>query len=143
MKLCIHVPVNKFLSVECVLAFVSCPSLQCLVVSVQQYSCFVQSPVVFFAVHYLWWLAEKYRQDSDLSSDEDGLPTSRRHKNDVAVTSPPPPPPPPTSSAPASPVTLRSQNGTIVSRGRCVCCTQNGLVCLSWCTLILYSILGI
>ncbi|XP_023706894.1 uncharacterized protein LOC111864102 [Cryptotermes secundus] len=59
---------------------------------------------------------QKYRQDSDLSSDEDGLPTSRRRKNDVGVTSPPPPPPPPTSSVPASPVTLRSQSGTLVSR---------------------------
>lgn len=61
---------------------------------------------------------ERYRQDSDLSSDEDGLPTSRRRKNDVDVTSPPPPPPPPARSAPASPVTLRSQNGTIVSRAQ-------------------------
>lgn len=63
-------------------------------------------------------LTEKYWQDPDLSSDEDGLPVSRNHGRTVDATSPPPPPPPPTESAPASPVTLRSRSGTSLSRGR-------------------------
>lgn len=61
---------------------------------------------------------EKYWQDPDLSSDEDGLPVSRNHGRSVDATSPPPPPPPPTESAPASPVTLRSRSGTTLSRAQ-------------------------
>ncbi|KAJ9583018.1 hypothetical protein L9F63_022634, partial [Diploptera punctata] len=47
---------------------------------------------------------DKYDDDSDLSSDEDGLPTSRRRRDVVDAPSPPPPPPPPTDSVPASPI---------------------------------------
>jgi len=59
---------------------------------------------------------EKYWKDSDLSSDEDGLPVSRNPGRSVNATSPPPPPPPPTASAPASPVNLRSRAGTLLPR---------------------------
>ncbi|XP_069693024.1 epidermal growth factor receptor kinase substrate 8-like isoform X3 [Periplaneta americana] len=58
---------------------------------------------------------DKY-QDSELSSDEDGLPVSRKHWDDMDGKSPPPPPPPPTNGAPASPNNSRSQNGTLISR---------------------------
>lgn len=63
-------------------------------------------------------LTEKHWKDSDLSSDEDGLPVSRNPGRSGNTTSPPPPPPPPTASAPASPVTLRSRAGTLLPRGR-------------------------
>jgi hypothetical protein len=63
-------------------------------------------------------LTEKYWKDSDLSSDEDGLPVPRNHGGSVNETSPPPPPPPPTASAPTSPVTLRSRAGTLLPKGR-------------------------
>ncbi|XP_021939379.1 epidermal growth factor receptor kinase substrate 8-like isoform X2 [Zootermopsis nevadensis] len=56
---------------------------------------------------------EKYRQDSDLSSDEDGLPTPRMRRNDADSVSPPPPPPPPADSTPVNP---RSRSGTLLSR---------------------------
>lgn len=93
---------------------IPCKAWWCL----YSFSCVVQSTLFVCAVPYLWWLAERYRQDSDLSSDEDGLPTSWRGRNDVAAISPPPPPPPPVGSAPASPITPRSRSGTAISRGR-------------------------
>lgn len=61
---------------------------------------------------------ETYQQDSDLSSDEDGLPISRSHGRSVDAKSPPPPPPPPTASAPASPLSSRSRTGTTLSRSQ-------------------------
>jgi len=56
---------------------------------------------------------EPYWQDNDLNTDED---VSRNHGRSVGAASPPPPPPPPTESAPASPVALRSQSATLLSR---------------------------
>jgi len=63
-------------------------------------------------------LTETFWKDPDLSSDEDGLPVSRNHGRGVGAASPPPPPPPPTESAPVTPVPMRSQSGTSLSRGR-------------------------
>lgn len=57
-------------------------------------------------------------QNSDLSSDEDGLPVSRNQGRMGAATSPPPPPPPPTGSVPASPAATRSQNANSLYGGR-------------------------
>lgn len=63
-------------------------------------------------------LTEKMWQDSDLSSDEDGLPVTRNQGRSVDEKSPPPPPPPPTDSVPASPVSPRARTETTLSRGK-------------------------
>jgi len=60
--------------------------------------------------------ADWVRKERLGKKDDDGVPVSRNQGRSVGATSPPPPPPQPTESAPASPVTPRSRNATMLSR---------------------------